>query len=150
MPDLAKALKSEIRRLSRSEAKALVAPLVKTLVQFRRQLRSLSRAQLALEQRLAQGGGSAAALPKPDATVLAKGRLGPRLIGKIRNRLGLSRNQFAQLLDVNSNSVFNWEHGKSHPTAALRARLIAARQIGRREARRLLAAKSAETSASAK
>ena len=143
MSDIAKILNAEIRRLARREAKAMVAPLHKSLTQLRRQVRSLSQDCCALDRKLSQGAGQPSALPAADPKTVAKGRMSPRLIAKLRARLGLSLSDFALLLDVNSNSIFNWEHGKSRPKPSFCARIIAARQLGRREARRLLAAKSA-------
>jgi DNA-binding transcriptional regulator YiaG len=145
MPDLAKALNAEIRRLARREAKAMVAPLHKALSQLRRQVWRLNRDARSLSRQLAEKSTRPAALAEPAPEVAARGRISPRLVAKLRARLGLSLGEFAVLLGVSSNSVFNWEHGKSRPNRALRARLIAARQLGRRDARRLVAASRKRT-----
>ena len=140
MSDLAKTLNAEIRRLARSEAKALATPLHKALSQLRRQVWRLSRDGRALSRLLAEKAQRPAVLAEPAPEIAAKGRISPRLVAKLRARLGLSLSEFALLLGVNSNSIFNWEHGKSRPSRSLRARLIAARPLGKREARRLVAA----------
>ena len=63
-------------------------------------------------------------------------------------RLGLSQGEFAALLDISSNSISNWETGHSRPNAEMRAKLMAARQLGRRDVKRVLKEKAdAATSA---
>jgi len=140
MSKLANALTEEIRRLARREAKAMVAPLRTAVRQLRDDIRRLNRQESALGLHLSQTAPRSAALAGPAPETAAKARLSPGLIGKLRARLGLTLSEFAALVDASSGSVFNWEHGKSKPTPALRARLIATRQLGRREARRLVKA----------
>ncbi len=138
MSKLANVLTDEIRRLARREAKAMVAPLRVALRQLRDEVRRLNRQARAGGLHLNQTSPPSAALAAPGPETAAKARLSPRLIGKLRARLGLTLSDFAALVDASSGSVFNWEHGKSKPTPALRARLIATRHLGRREARRLV------------
>ena len=141
MSKLVETLNSEIRRLARHEAKAMVAPLRTVITQLRREVWRLHRDGRALEQKLSRVTPRPAGLGMPAPEIAAKTRLSPRLIAKLRKRLGLSLNEFAVLLEASDGSVFNWEHGKSKPSLAMRARLIAARQMGRREALGLVKAK---------
>jgi len=140
MSKLAQTLNAEIRRLARREAKVLAAPLRAAIRQLRRDVWHLNRDGRTLERKLSQVTPRPAGLAVPAPESAAKARLSPGLIAKLRTRLGLSLNEFAALLDASSGSVFNWEHDKSKPSLAMRARLIAARQLGRREARRLVKA----------
>ena len=142
MSKLAATLNAEIRRLAHREARAMAAPLHAAIGQLRREVRRLNHENRALEYKLSQVTPRPAGLTVPDRETMAKARLSPGLIAKLRTRLGLTLNEFAALLGASSGSVFNWEHAKSKPTPAMRARLIAARGLGRREARRLVKAKA--------
>lgn len=138
MSKLVETLNAEIRRLARREAKAMAAPLRVAIRQLRREVWHLNRDGRALERKLSQVTPRYGGLVVPAPETAAKARLSPGLIAKLRTRLRLSLNEFAAMLDASSGSVFNWEHNKSKPSPAMRARLIAARQLGRREARRLV------------
>ncbi len=138
MSKLAQALNDEIRRLAHREAKAMVAPLRTTIAQLRREVWRLNRDCRAMERKLSQVVPKPAGLAVPAPEAAAKARLSAGLIVKLRCRLGLTLNEFAAILDASGGSVFNWEHGKTKPTPAMRARLIATRQLGRREARRMV------------
>ena len=51
-----------------------------------------------------------------------------------RKRLKLSAADFGKLVGVSGLTVYNWEHGKARPRKVRLAALVAAREMGRREA----------------
>ena len=72
-----------------------------------------------------------------------KVRLSPQLIKKLRKRLNISQPELAILVGVSPAAVGFWETGKSNPRPDTKARLVALRSLGRRDARRLLEEKKA-------
>ena len=137
MPNLAAVMKSETRRLAKREAKAMTAPLQKAVTQLRRRVWALNREARQLRRQAAE----LKAPPAPTAlpVVEPKGitRVGPTLVRVLRRRLGLSLAAFAKLVGASINSVLNWEKGRAKPTAAMRARIIAARTLNKTAARKL-------------
>ena len=51
-----------------------------------------------------------------------------------RERLGLSAADYAQLVGVTSQTIYNWEQGRSRPAGEQLAKLVAVRDLGKREA----------------
>jgi DNA-binding transcriptional regulator YiaG len=70
-----------------------------------------------------------------------RARLTPEGIKRLRARLGLTQVQLATLLGVTGPAVAQWETGTSEPRGSNRAALVALRKLGRREVRRMLAAR---------
>ncbi len=46
-----------------------------------------------------------------------------RFVRRVRQRLGLTQQEFARRIDVPLDTIRNWEQGKRHPTGAARALL---------------------------
>ena len=149
MPNVASVLKQEIARISKKEAKLVVAPIRKSAVRGWRGVAALKRRIAALEKetkllRSQMASGPAAAAGKaeqaPRARITVKGVRG------LQNRLGLTAEEFGKLLGVTSQAVYNWKKG----TKALKLRmptrqaLMSLRGIGRREAQRRLAELAAQ------
>src|SRR4029453_91522 len=65
-------------------------------------------------------------------------RLSPRLIQKLRARLGVSQVALARLVGVTGAAGGQWEHGRASPAGERRRAGIALRGLGRREVNRLL------------
>jgi len=149
MPDIGKVLKQEIARLARKQAKAQIADVKRDAVRLKKSVAELKRQVSALtreNRRLAQEvmpvvrSQTAAAVAKTAPTM----RITSRTVRTLRRKLGLSQANLAALLGVTSQSVVNWEGGKGR--LRLRSRTLTAlasvRDIGRREAKRRLAALS--------
>lgn len=140
MPNIAVVLKEEIVRLSRKEVKSQVGPLKKTvteqrrtIAELKRQVAALQRNQAFLEKQEKRRLGKA---PKASA---AKGvRFSPKWLKADRQRLGLSAREYALLVGVSGLTIYNWEAGKSKPSAKTLAGWAAVRGIGKREAMRRL------------
>lgn len=141
MPQFATALQDEIRRLARKEVKALTAVTRRAAVQHRRDIADLKRQVLKLSKlvnvldTLERKRAPSQAAPE---SALEKARFSPGWIKARRERLKLSADGYAKLIGVSGLSVYNWEKGKSKPRKEALAKLVAIKEIGRREALRRL------------
>lgn len=143
MPDIAKFLKEEIRRLARKEIKAQTQTTRKAAIQHRREIAQLKRLILQQEKKIASLQSSpqkavSPVTPAPDAKLPEGYRYSPRSVRSQRKRLKLSAQEFAKLLGVSMQTVYSWEQGRARPRRSQIAALLAARGIGRREAYRRL------------
>jgi hypothetical protein len=137
-PSLAAALKSEIRRHSAREAK-----------RTRLRLRNLQKAMTALRREARKDrtliGRLKARLGRVKAAAAARGgrrrgegpgrRTSPHTIRTLRERMGLSRLQFAKLLGVSPGSIFGWEMGRTMPRRGSLERFRALKKSGLKAAR---------------
>jgi DNA-binding transcriptional regulator YiaG len=141
------ALRSEIGRLARKEMRTTYLPLGREVRRLKRTVSAMRKtvgvlARLGAElqaQRTAERARLAAA---PEAVQAA--RVSPRLVKKLRKRLGVSQSELASLVGVSTNSVGFWEQGKARPRGRNKEALVALRRLGRREIARILAAKAEE------
>jgi putative transcriptional regulator len=144
------ALRDEIGRLARKEIRAACGALLSDVRELKRTVSKLSQTVARLERAAAKRAERArekkAELQAPEGEV-ATARFSPRLIRKLRDRLGLTQAQFAALVDVGPATVGFWEQGKTKPVGKNRMALVAARKLGKREARDLLAAKGVQVKA---
>ena len=134
MPNIASLLKSEISRLARREIRKEVGPLRKAAAGYRRDIASLKRTVSSLERRTKQLAKSRPSTgPHIDAE--ASTRFVAKGLVSLRKRLGVSANDFAKLLGVSMQSIYNWEQKKTTPRKEQIAAIVALRSIGRKEAR---------------
>ena len=144
MPVLEQVLKSEIIRLAKKELRAVCGPLARDVRELKRRVSQLSKTVVALDKMRAALEAKRAAegvkLEVPEEQVKAA-RLSPLLIKKLRKRLGLSQGQLARLVGVSGPAVAFWEQGRSRPQGRNRAALVALRDVGRREVKRMLGEK---------
>lgn len=140
MSSIDTAIKSEIVRLAKREARKLAAPLRDELKRLKKHAVEHRRQLAALATRLQQQQARARLqeTTAKAATGAVKGRLSPRLIKALRKRLGLSQQQFAMLLGVSAMTVGSWEKGKNTPRTELKAKLLSFRGMKRREAKLLV------------
>jgi DNA-binding transcriptional regulator YiaG len=140
MPDLAAALKEEIRRLARKEIKAETGTTKQAVAQYRREIAELKRQVKKQAKKITfLEDQEKKRLEEPEAAEVAEGaRFSPRSVKAQRERLGLSAADYAKLVGVSSLTIYNWEHGKSRPRKEQLAALVAVRGIGKREALRRL------------
>lgn len=145
------ALKHEINRIARREARALVLPLkdeIKRLKARHLQLKSIiETSQRRQIEEKTRAKIEQATTATPDS---ANRRLSPGLIRKLRARLGISQAKFGKLVDASLTTIVNWETGKSTPRAAARQRIVALRALSRRDIKLLLDKLAASTRGSEK
>ena len=144
MANVITALKAEIARIARKEAKQAVAPLHKPATGARHALADLKRRVAALEQENKRMAASLSKIPQPapaEEPAKAKGWVSGKGVRSLRQKLGLSQEAFAQLVGVSPNAVYQWEHksGMLRLHANTRAAVMAVRELGAREAKAKLA-----------
>ena len=140
MPDIAAVLKQEITRLARKETKAHSEPVRKANAQYRRDIADLKREVRALKKRvdfLERQERKRLTRPTPESQAEGR-RFSPAWLKAHRERLGLAAADYAELVSVSPQTIYNWEHGRSKPRKQQLASLAAIRGIGKREALRRL------------
>jgi DNA-binding transcriptional regulator YiaG len=136
------ALKDEIVRLARREARRMNAKSAEDLRRLKQRLSVLEREMRALKKTRAKEQAKAKIRVATETVASDEGpqtRIGPKLIRALRKRLGITQAELAKLVGVSTITVGTWETGKSRPKPETKARVVALRTLGRREARRLLA-----------
>ena len=136
MPSIAAVLKQEITRLARKEVKTQTATIHKASAQHRRDIAQLKRQVAGLSKQVAyleQQERKRASKRAPSANVEGK-RFSARGLKTHREKVGLSAADYAMLVGVTGQTVYNWEQGKSKPRDEQLAALVAVRDLGKREA----------------
>lgn len=141
MPNIAAVLKEEIARVARKAVRHEIETLKKTVSAQRGQIAQLKK-QLQEQQRALKAKVRARPDHAPAGTDVPQDKLrfsAGRLASQ-RKRLGLSAQQFGQLVGVTGHTVYIWESGKSRPTAEKLAAIASLRKVGKRELQSRLAA----------
>ncbi len=149
MPNVAGVLREEICRLAKKEIKAQIGKTQRAAAQYRRDIAKLKRLLSEQDKEirlLKKRGVQQQEQPQAEADELEGMRFSARSVKAQRQRLGLSAADYGKLLGVSGLTVYNWEHEKSRPRKAQFAALVAARDLGKREA----LAKLAEVAATKK
>jgi len=141
MPNIATALRDEIRRLAKREIKTVTQSTKQAVAQHRRDIAMLKRLVQVQQKEIrflkAQESKRLNQPAKVEEPV--KGlRFSARSVRAQRQRLGLSAEDFAKLVGVSGLTIYNWEHGKARPRKQRLGALFALRHIGRREAQKRL------------
>ena len=144
MSKFASAIKEEIARVARKEVRALTTSTRKLVTKHRSEIAALKktiadqdRKIARLTATLAKGAPQSAAADRE--TTRPEGvhegfRYSVRSLRSHRKRQKLSAAEYAALLDVSMQTVYNWEHGKARPRASQMPKVIELRNLGRREA----------------
>lgn len=147
MPNIMSALKQEITRLARKEARSQTQVLKKMSAQYRRDIAALKRQ---VEKLQGQTVVIEKAVLKPAAVVpVATGdkvRFSAKGLAKQRKRLKLSAADYAKLVGVSGLSIYKWESGKTRPRQAQVAALAAVRGMSKKEVLARLAQGAAKPS----
>ena len=139
MPNLASILKEEIARIARKEVRAETDSLKKASARYRSEIAELKRRIAALEklghktQKQIQRSAPVSEEPTEKVRFSAKG------LRTHRERLDMSAADLATLLGVSSQTLYNWELGKTKPRASQMGAIAAVRKMGKREVREQLA-----------
>lgn len=128
-------LKSEIARLARKQLKTEIEPLRRAVTAHRTTLAKLRREIAAVEQQLKalQKGAAEASATHPDEESSAR-RFSAKGLVSHRQKLGFSREQYAQLVGVSGQSIYKWERGESRPRRAQLEALTKVRTLGKNAA----------------
>ena len=143
MPNYTAVLNEEIARIARKEVRASVEPLSARIIEQKKKLSAQSKIIADLTKRvdfLEDLLGLEDVLDTSDITEedVAKSRITPKYITSLRTKHELSRNEMAFLLDINPNSIYLWENGRSTPRNDAKAKLLKLKKMGKREVRQLL------------
>ena len=117
MPNIATALRDEIKRLSRQQSRTQIDPTKKATSVHRRDIALLKRQVVLLERQVkslmrrspSTSSAPQASVPELKVRFVAKG------LRSQRDRLGLSAEGLGKVLGVSAQSVYNWESGKARP-----------------------------------
>ncbi len=136
MPNVAAILKEEIVRLARKEIKREQAATRKFIARQRKDIADLKQRVALLTREVGAGARRqrAAAASQDAAEEGPRVRFSAKGLQSLRARLGLSAGDFAKLVGVSAQSVYNWENEHSSPRASQLVALAALRKAGKREA----------------
>lgn len=142
MPNLSSLLKAEISRISRKEIKASVKSVKNSNADLKKNIADLKKRVLALESQIKKLQPLFPAQEKADVSpeAMEKASFSSRNIKALRTRLGISQGDFAKLLGVSSQAVYMMENkgGKLRLRQNTIKKLLAIKDIGRKEAKRML------------
>jgi len=141
MPNIATALREEIKRLSRQQSRTQIGPTKKVTSIHGRDIALLKRQVTLLERqvkslmRRSPNTSSDTQTTVPELKV----RFAPKGLRSQRDRLGLSAESLGKVLGVSAQSVYNWESGKARPRRDQIAKLSQLRKVGKRQVMAFLA-----------
>jgi DNA-binding transcriptional regulator YiaG len=141
VPNLQAVLREEIRRLARREIRSELETTKKAVAQYRRDIAQLKRDNADLERRVQflESRETSRLKAGPRTKEPPKGtRFSPTALRRRRERLGLSREDFAKLAAVSASTIYNWEQGVTKPAGKHLATLVSLRDLGKREAQKRL------------
>jgi DNA-binding transcriptional regulator YiaG len=141
MPNVTATLKSEIVRLARKELSSQVRGMRKASAHNRRDIAALKRMVIKLTQQVDGGNGIVAgkATAYTDNEAITRVRFTANGLCSERKRLGFSADDYAKLVGVSAQSIYNWEGGVTRPRKNHIRMIAAVRGIGKKEARARLA-----------
>lgn len=152
LPDIASVLRDEIARLARKELRRETAALKKAVATYRSEIATLKRRVADLEKSGARVARRSVAESAPAAAAEDGGkrlRFSATRLKAMRERLGLSGPDFAALIGVSPQTIYNWEAETTRPREAQIAAIAAVRVLGKREIARRLQAQAAPAEAEA-
>jgi DNA-binding transcriptional regulator YiaG len=140
-------IKAEILRLARREVRGLYIPLRREVRTMRLRLSGLSKSFALLDrvakEKLRQDENKKFQLEASTEEVKIS-RFTPARIRNLRQKLGLSQRELAVLAGVTIGAIGLWEKGKFRPSTNKKAILVGLRKLGKRDVKKLLAAKAGE------
>ena len=140
MSDIIHSVKEEILRLADKQAAAQVGKARKAAIKYRSEAAALKRLLQRREKEIKRLKKQLQTEQvQPEDVQLEGVRYSAKSVRSQRRRLGLTCEQYANLVGVSPLSVSNWESGKARPRKAQLARLVAVRGIPAKEAMRRLA-----------
>jgi len=136
MPNIGQVLKEEIARISRRAVRANTESTKKASTRHQREIVELKRQLKALQRHvstLARQVGAAGREEAPDAEG-QRVRFSAKGLRSHRERLGMSAADYAKLVGVSTQTIYNWERSRTTPSQEQKSRIAGLRRIGKREA----------------
>jgi len=143
-------IKETIARGARRQVRMVILPIRREVLRLRRKMAAVDNALAALRRQAGRWErmlGGAPPVPRVSEEDAKAARLSPRLIQRLRKRLGISQMALARLLKVSGPAVAQWEAGRSKPRGQNRAALVSLRKVGKRDVKELLAQRSKDAPA---
>ena len=135
MSNLATELRNEITRLAKKAIRADTSVLRRSSAQHRRDIAELKRQVAELTRKVALLEKAAwTSAPGAKDVDLENTRFSAKGLASHRKRLGLSGAEFAQLVGVSTQSLYNWESGKTRPREEQMRAIVALRGLSKKEA----------------
>ena len=137
-------IKSEIVRLTRREMRKVTVPMGRDVRMLKATVSHLRKTVTSLERFAAHRESEMLSERKLEVAPeeIKKARFSPRLIRRLRERLGITQKDMATLAGVTVGAIFQWEKGIFEPRGDKKGVLIALRKLGRRDVKKLLEQKS--------
>jgi len=136
MANVLASLNDHVRRLARREIRGQAQAVRRATAQFRRDIAAMKRFTKDLQSRLADMEKrcrcSTPAVAPESAPENARFRADG--LRAHRAKLNLSARDYGKLVGVSALTIYHWEAGKSKPRLKQMAGLVAARNMGKREA----------------
>ena len=136
MPNIASVLREEIIRLTRKEFRQQMEPLRKQLLAQRKIIASLKSDVDTLQRgikALAKGARKSGQLEGDPTAPTTRARFSASGLRKLRDRFGLSREAFAPLLGVSSQTIYSWEQGGTRPRPEVIQKIAILRGLTKRQ-----------------
>ncbi len=134
-------IKDEVRRIAKREANVATKGLKKDNARLKRSNADLKRRVAQLEKTVARQravlGQVGRQSIQADEKILEKARFTKNTVAALRKRLGITQEEFAQLVGAHVQSVRNWEAG-AIPKNEQKAKILGLRKHGAREVREIL------------
>lgn len=137
MPNIASVLKSEIARVARKEVRAEISSLKKAASVYRSDIADLKRRAHSLElevRQLRKATAGAARQPEPTQASPRELRFSAKGLASQRQRLELSAEELGRLIGTTSQSIYNWESGKTRPRAKYLPAIAALKTLAKKAA----------------
>ncbi len=148
MPNVAAVLKEEIQRLARKEAKSALDEAQAENRALKREVANLRKRLDAIEKNGARpaGGSQTPAAPHTETAAEYGARVTGAMIRRMRERFEMTQAELAHLLDVSAQSVYQWEKnlGRLNLRGRTQQAVLEIRDIGKREAQRILEMRKGE------
>ena len=143
MANIGSILKEEIRRLAKREARAMFKKLQSNHLKLKARVAELRQEVAVLERLTVPLKKAPLSLCEAELTPerVNKARISAKIVAVTRKRLRLSQADFAKLLGVTGNTVWQWENrknGRLQIRDKAKAAFVSVRGIGVREAKRRL------------
>jgi DNA-binding transcriptional regulator YiaG len=147
MTKLESIIKSEIQRLAKHEVRSVYRPLRKEVWGMKLKLSNLIKNFTVLDRLAKKISKAKSTEPKLEVSPeeVKASRLTPERIVGLRKKLGISQRELGLLAGATTGAVLSWEKGKFKPQGEKKAALVALRKLRKRDVRKMLAEKAAET-----
>lgn len=139
MPNIATAFKEEVIRLARKELRRESALLRKAITRQRHELAQLKATLVELSRAVARARRSTVPTAAKEDRATSRQRITVKGLKSLRERLGLSADEFGMLIGVSAQSVYAWEQERSSPRAGAVAAIIELRGMGKKEVKARIA-----------